>query len=483
MAATAVRIKAGSTTLTFDENGTDGKLVRYDPSMPREKLQRHQRQIADGDEIVAFSYSNPRERIKVLVEGTYSQIQAVFAMFNKLAEQARRNAEYGADLEDEVFLEVLPETESDWYRSRIFTFTPHMEADLLDLHIDNQKMMFELEMIREYFFEHATEQTLYLSNTATERTQSAVTVYNSNDGNAGARYNWVQILNSDIDGDLPAPVRMEMENTYNDVDNTVDVWYGLDFRSADPDGIALGLLVNDELLGSTQPGSPNYSLYEEGQYQENTFTDDNLTKIAHWNLTQAFLDDAAGNFYRVLMRMPNGPDHTDWRMKVEFDMGGSMVLWSSGLQPIGENDIVDFGVVQLPPFVPHISVYISNFFVYAQRPSGSSGTWTSRIDWVKFFPVDSWGIMRNAGYQLSYQDTLVDDAIKDQQYMDPNILGGGAVPSYLRYGTGVWVTPHKDEAAGNVHRVYFAWEDEDGLADPAATLAVNMYYRPRRLFL
>ena len=490
MAATAIRLKVGSTTLTFDESGTDGKLIKYDPVMPREKILRHQRQIADGDDLVAFSYANPKEEAKILLEGTYTQIQTIFQKIVKIGQQARRNAEFGATLEDQVFLEVLPETESTYWRSKIFSITPHIENDALDLHIDNQKIVFVLQFIREYFFEHTTKQTLFASNTAIERTQSGVTVYNSNDAVSSVRYNWLDILNQDIDGDLPAPVRMSLERTYNDVDRTTHFWYGLDYRSVGPTTVPLRISSNLNIAigASNLPGSPDNTLYENGQYSHNTFTNDTSQIVAYFSLTQAQIDLFGGNFYRVLIRMPGGAQHADFRLEAEYDNGGSTPLWTSGLLPVANTttEIFDFGVFQMPPFLPDRSdfgLYPVNFRIYAKRPAGSSGTWDFDIDWIQFLPTDSWGIVRDAGFGWGTDDIAVDDAIDDLQYVDFDDPNGGAFPSLLRYGTGIWVTPHIDESAGDVHRIWYIWEDEDELLDVEAYLKVTLVYRPRRLFL
>lgn len=451
MGAMGLRFTDGTTTVTVS-NGTTGNLLGY-------------RQGSVGEE-----EPHSTDRARVLLFSSLSTIQATIASLNKLYRQAR------AYQTTKVGVRVFVERDlgdSVWWRSELIDAMPVTVESTYDLGLATGKMEFDMVFTRVNYWEGEEAQIPLTNGNGTLNT-SGLTIYAVDDGQTG-KDNYVAIGSAYVAGDLLAPVKLWIKNTYSG-QGWEEIHIASNWRSTP--GSFQHVFEGEDYSGGSEsysvlPGSPSYSAYSNGQYivLNPTTTD----RVFYYNLNNAFLQAAKSNYFRVMMRTVAVPSSDIW-MKLAVRTSGGGIVWQNDWTRLDSDDSYfhDLGIVQLPPFkfLSSNTLETLNLAIYYKRPAGSIAL---NVDYIELFTLDSWRKLFVTTTSISYNDEVTDN-----QY-DEILLNDWAttnnISEFIVYGGKTLLEPGVDQ------RIYIYPYVPVGSNHGLYTGSVKCWYRPRRLTL
>ena len=477
--ASKVRFKSGSTTVTFDGT-TDGAVVEYNQKIPDTSYVAVHRATEDGQERPSMTYRDVDEVVTVMVDGTLSQMKATVRKLNSMLQRARRTQIDSLNEENEVFIEVtMSGDSSDWlWRSKILKVGGgNLEDQALDMYLAQGSVVLDIEFTRRFCWEYTSEVELGLYNPGQTKATGGRTVYNCDDGYSSARYGYLDVDNADLVGDLPAPLRISMYNSYNDAGRNYEVWVHMNYKQ--PLTYMNHIMeMEDGTGGTTQPGAADYAHYSGGYYKNISWSATSDTVIWYDDMAASFLEACAGRHFQIMAK-PAGSVSTNIWFKLVLRFGTTPVYQSAWthVNTSWTATWLSFGVVRLPPYpIGTTSAYPLELVIYAR---GSwVGTKTINLDYIKFLPMDRWKNLIYTGGGFAYTTYLVVDDIENTAYTY-GWSTAGRIPNYrtIPNGRSLYVTP-VPEGSG-AQRIYFTWRPYDN----ARTMTVQAWYRPRKLSL
>lgn len=447
MAALGLRFTDGTTTITVT-NGTTGILTNY-------------RQGSANEEEVSST-----DKVKVVLLSSLSTIQATVGSLNKLFRQARNFQRSGVGARVYVERDL---GDSTWWRSEILDALPVPVDSTLDSGIATGKLELELVFTRVNYWEGAETQIPLTNTNGTDNT-SGLTIYSIDDSQAG-KDNFVDIDGvNDVTGDLPAGVKLEIKNTYNDsLDKTTSVVVAVNRHSQYSGTFVTHVLEGESASGITAlPASADYTLYSNGKYGEDA-TDTAAATISWNTLDDTFLKRAAGNYFRVCAVLPDYSSGV-W-MKARISLDGNLYVLAETPYTLLDSEFVDLGVIQIPPnFLTGLAYDTLYFDLVHKRLAGAD---TINLDCVMLLPLDSWRRVDCDPQSLAYNYYLVIDEINDRVYQY-YVTGSYAQFSVVGYGGPLTIEP------GVNQRMYIVPVGGDFAV---RTASVKLWYRPRRLVI
>lgn len=371
-----------------------------------------------------------------------------------------------------VYVQFQPGASGDTYRSEILSGRLELSDTALEAKEWAAKQVEAAAMwTRRYYWEDNTERQVPLSNGNGTNNTSGLTVYNHEDAHAG-HDNFLIINAADVRGAIPAACRLEITNTYSDVSRPKTIYLGQKVWG----NPALFAHYVDGEEGSAGSGGSFASQASVGvssndAYGRYTWTGDSEIQLAIWTLDSARLTYAAGTWHQLLMRLVNTVSGVRIRWKLIF---GTVTVWSGAQVTLDSNQILqETGTVQLPPNLAGWTDYQAmTLALYAQKTGGG----TLDIDYVQFFPLDSWRRFTADAYHLPLNDRLVDDGIADRLYYEDSADNSHAQFHSAR-GKRLMLWP------GRTQRLYLLATSSTNTAPILLTMTVKLYYRPRRLTL
>lgn len=463
-----LRFTDNTTTVDVLPSAGDAVLRRYTLRTPEIESIDSDRAIMDGGERPIAVYRNVTEQMDVILEGVAATQRATLAALNLLLEQARHRQRTG--MGPAVYVEFRPDDAEGWWRSEILS--GRALVDDAELEFDLQLVTAGLEITviytRRYYWEGAEAQIPLTNGNGTDDI-AGLTVYNHDDADAGDD-NYVAIDGDDVDGDLPAPPRLELTNTYNSATRADRVFVGHNAYSAP--ATLTHILEAEDASGGTPTAHATASA---GEYNALSWAVTTETQLLDWTLSTAMLNALAGNYAHLLLRLYNTTIYTDlWlRVRIKFEVS---TIWEGPALLARANRILqDLGTVQLPPYLLGAGdLYPLHLMVYGTR--AQAGTHLLNVDCLQVAPADGWRKLQPKGYGLGYEARLVDDMIAGALYTD-SWATPGKVGNYIGYGAPIMLAP------GRAQRLYFLWDTTVGGAGIDRTLSVKAFYRPRRLTL
>jgi hypothetical protein len=434
-----LRISDGTTTVNLN-NKSNGITTNYVP-----------RVTDDGD-------GGINETAEIALIGNVATVRTALQNLNKLFRQAEvfQKREVGT----RVFLEIQLQNGDDYWRSELLEAAPIPTSETLDLGLITGAMKLRLTWRRRAYWE-GPETVLPLTNGNGTNVTTGITVHPINDA---THSNYVAIAGTNVTGDLPAPIKLELENTYNDANRMGDVWMALNVNS-NPSSLQHVLEGEDADYGVTV-SSPVSNLYSNDLRGIATIPAAE-GDICYWDLDNTFLQNCAGNDFRVLCKLATDPTGDIWA-KMRISMSGLSTLYEGPEVKLNEYyRYVDLGVVRIPPSnLSGVSTIMPvRFELRGKRPAGSDGI---QIDFIQLMPMDSYRKIDHRGYDIGYGAKLIDDQIDDQIYVD---WSTGASKYQLVYGSKLLLEPGKNQ------RLYFFYEGTNAALRTASAI---ISYRPRR---
>jgi hypothetical protein len=272
--------------------------------------------------------------------------------------------------------------------------------------------------------------------------------------------NYVDVLAVDIDGVLPTPA---IVNVQNEGASTYKFFIGHNVFS-DPANLAHFL----DASGTVDAANCN-----GGEYHDITLTGSEA-KLDAWYLYPA--DDWAGAWFQIIARFRTAPTAgTRVRVRVGYGSTGTpLIIANAPWKELGTDLIQELGAVRLPPW--QASAYSTPAVVLALYGYITSGSGTLELDFLQTTPTDSYRAYRpgQSGVYVDNLHELVDDGVEDQVYH----LSAGGIPygDYVPYGKKIMLWP------GRLNRLYFL-VTEASTAPIAHDSHVFVKYRQRRATL
>lgn len=438
--------------------------VEYVPRGPKlSTVEYEPGPTADGGEVAAIARPNVVESCRIsAVEDTgdnlRTTLQSVEALFEAAIEyQNRRGA-------SRVYVEFAAEDDDDVYRSEILYGTMEPGLDTLSLWAD-AAVEATLTWKRRFYWE-GPEAELSLDNTHGSGT-GGVTVYNHYDA---VHENFVDITGTDVEGVLLAPVRLEIENTYNDSARLYNVFVGHNVY-ADPSD--LDTILEGQDADSPAGAGTGDADCSGGKYKATSTLAAAQANVMEWDLSSSLLGHCNGRWFRLLMRLKDKDttSGTDIQPKILFAV--TPVSEGEEVRLNSSHELQDLGVVQLPPWLQGMDadLYSVTLALYGRR---ASATGSLDVDFVQLTPMDGYRVLKPRGYGCSFGIRLVDDAIGGWLWTD-GWSGDQRTGHYYGEGQPLQLVPGKNQ------RLYFLMTNSSSGCEIVRTASVRVYYRPRRV--
>jgi hypothetical protein len=462
-----LRLERNSSYITIEGNSLV-RSVEYTPRTPQLTVTEAVSELRSGGEVTNVSRRNLTESVEIVLQaataGDLSDVQETINDIETWLRYAEDHQTQGVG--DRVFVEYRPQDASDIWRSEILTGRVEID-EIYPRWLAQMHIRVVIYWTRRFYWE-GSESELALTNGNGNGTGGR-TVQNHDDGDAGDD-NYVAIAGSAVEGVLPAPVRLEITNTYNDPGELAILWVGHNVN-ANPSSLDHILEGEDASGGTTQTVAGNSG----GEYQTKTWATDTETELFAWTLGTSLLSACAGRRFHLLARFHSSPP-TDvyFRWKI---YASTAVIWTGPWFTFESGtftQIRSMGVVQLPPWNIGGSGYsVSLGLRLFGRKTGGS---TVNLDFVQLTPTDGFRQTRSRGGDwAAYTERLILDEMQGITYTDSG-SGSARYANWATRGSPIMLAPGQDQ------RLYFLNYGSTGNADNIdRSLSIRAYYRPRRL--
>jgi len=321
-------------------------------------------------------------------------------------------------------------------------------------------------------FWEGAEVQIPLTNGNGAAVTTALNVYNNMDA-TGASPNkmngYFEIAAAAVLGDLPAPIKIEMESAATNA--LEDVILSIN-RGSGGGGCDTPVLFEGEDgtagAGITTSTAANAGC-SGGDYHSLGFTADNTWRdLVRWALTSDNLLHFAGGWFRPVIRWQAAPAINVY-IKLKIDVGGvvlaetSEVYLASSLTRL--TTVLE--AIQLPPYSLPATLADVNIRVFVKSPD--TGTKTVKMDRIHFHPMDYYRFY-DAIFTPASGQKLTDDMIAGQLYGG---VSAENVVSHVPSGDTLMVTPNQAQRI-----IYECLQGTIG-----DYVKVKVWYRPRRRVL
>ena len=436
----SLSITYGSTTITL-------ALVDYTPTSA----------LASVAEVTERWEVHVTGASKALLQAAIHEIERAF----ELARQHQANS-----FLDRVFLNFQPVGYEESYRSQILDGKIDFYDETLKWAWANAGFDVRLTITRQNFWEGA-EAEIPLSNSNGEGVTDGIIIYNCNDGEPIAthiRENWVDIDAADLEGDIPAPLKVKLTAGGNGIQKPILVLNN-------SGGLAdlTHMAECEDVAASTDTDST----CSGGEYGFKEFaTVDEDVSVFFFDHTSTFKDLEIGRWYLPFLRLQSIPTIEDLWTRISLVYG-----LTQSTQYIRYPASDGPPVIQYPPIklgLPNLATPIFSLGFYFK--TSTAGTKLIAGDFIYMLPIDG---VRFYDVNLSGSrgyDSLVDDPYENAVYKINVVTYDGGYQQLLSKGNPLMVDPRHDA------RLYY-------LATGGGTARIGYwgelfaYYRPRRLAL
>ena len=283
--------------------------------------------------------------------------------------------------------------------------------------------------------------------------------------------NYVDVLGSDIEGAIPAPVRFEYFNTYNSVFRTYDIMVGQNVFGSPLTSPFLLEAENAVVGGTVGPAVGNTDVFSGGFYSSVTLGVDHLL----FDLTAAQVSMMKGQYYRILVHLTTAAPAETW-MKVQTRAyTGLTVLEETGFVLLATTGwpVYDLGVVQIPPGLKGYDNLVGYSIDIITKDGTGSVVREVLVDYVLLMPVTGWRKLTPLGFYLAYTGNSIDDNIEGSVYYSGSgdaLVDADRLSISVASGPPLMVYP-------KVTQRYYVFVT--GAYDVRRTGTVRIQYRPR----
>jgi len=402
------------------------------------------------------------EKIEVTLRGTPSQISSAVASLEKLIDKARLYEQKAVP--SPLYLRFQPEPAGPYYSVEISNLSLVSHPTGYKTHARGS-LVLELHYTRHNYFD-GPQVEVPLCGRFGEDVLGGVTLYNHTDYHS-AHGNSVYIKPASLTSPLPAPLRIELENTCP-TGAIKDIFIGMGHHQSNydespffhnaPDFSGGDLLLNTNAIND--------------YYRRLTWSGTNWSQIAAISLSLDVVDLLGGKTYRPLLHLFNLHAYEDLYLAFKLQRGSSVIYAS---EPVYADPL--YGYVFLPPvdlppkqLLRETPPHSMDFVLYAYSPS--TGTKTLDVDQVQLFP-QSFAANFLGFFNMLENDTLIDDSSRGLSNVRYSIVGSEMV-AHIRQGGPLF------GRSSEYNRLMFAMANATNTMDIMRTAVLRVYQRERR---
>jgi len=266
--------------------------------------------------------------------------------------------------------------------------------------------------------------------------------------------------------DLPAALRIELENTYA-TDEIKDLFIGVYHHPTSVSEDPFFAFAAD-LSGGTQYS--NAAAINE-TYRTVTWTASVWTSLLNHSISLANTALLDGRTYRPILHLYSSHAYTDLSLKITLKRGTYVLQSCDPVYADPDFDYIVFPPIQIPPnqllrenSPHHVEVLISGL-----KEDGTAASLS--VDQLMFFPLD-YGAFFKGFYPTNEDDVFIDDNFKglfNVQYA----TGFVETIAHVRQGGPLLLYPSENS------RLFFMLVTEDNTVDILRTATITAYYRQR----
>jgi len=370
-----------------------------------------------------------------------------------------------------IYVEFDPDGSGTPYRSLVYSGVAQPSEDMLGGEWGGVNIEYELEWERDPFWEGPLTQ-IPLTNGSDTGNTSGIVVNNVNDT---GRWNWVSISSSDVSGDLPAPIKLQMQNS-TDAATSEREFFVFHNVYSNPSGFRH--IIEAETSTDSHVTSTTDATSSSLAYAAIAWDSAATTKIASWPLSSSDMSDAAGGRFALLTRWRGNFPLTDcWiRFKLENPVDASEI-WVGNLTLISSttdgDELTLLDTLRLPPYLEGQSnLGQLDLTMYGKRSSTDNDI---LLDYIQLSPISGdsgWLRFYSVGQGVYASEYFVHDNTEDLTYRKDTNNKIYAV--FSQYGGPVLLVPNAAQ------KLYFLTSNYSGNVLVAETWKVKLWYRPRR---
>jgi|GEM_PF-1006507 len=411
--------------------------------------------------------SKTNESIEIQIKGTPSEITTGLGSLEAIIQRASLYDRAGYPVAQ--YLRFQPSAGGDYYY-----------APLSDLHLETHpdgyvthqvgSLVVTLHFTRPNHFDSDEIELPLTTKSVTDQT-GGVALINHSDYHTG-HTNSVLVKPADVGGALPAPLRVELTNTYA-TDYLKDIYIGSFHHLTVNDEDIFHLHATDYEGGTLYSNAGAINIY----YARDTITTTSWEGIGYWLLSSDRVLDLSGRFFRPVLHFYNAHAYSDLQLKIFFRRGSDVLCEYEPVWSDPDYKYVIFPPVQIPPnqLLLESDPHHIEVFLYGQH--NTSGTYTIDIDHLTLLPLD-YSAFFLGFYNMLQNAVLIDDNFRNLYLtqFDPTGPGYESV-SHLRQGEGLLICPNE------YNRIFFLMANSADNIDIFRTASVRLYYRKRVRFL
>lgn len=303
---------------------------------------------------------------------------------------------------------------------------------------------------------------LPLTNRTANRVTTGVAVVNHLDADA-YHDNYVEILGSDILGDLPAATNVDYTNASVSTYQLDSLIMHLNAYST-PGTLTPVLEATGTADGSCSGGS-----------KASAFVNTTDTAILNLNIQPAQALAAAGNDFMVILRLAATIPAADVLVHAFLtNIGWKLLDLPPVLLPASQG-IIELGVLTIPPGINPLLESGPATIGFSIAAKTTTGSRTIYIDYVYLAAMDGYRHFNRVGRTLYYDECIVDDGFSGTCYLETNATALIA-PNYNTFGAQFKLIPGITQRIGFLQVGAHVGEiDRPGW--------VHVHYKPRKRYL
>lgn len=352
-----------------------------------------------------------------------------------------------------IYLQVQLDSDSSTWRTRITNGKVDLNEGALATW-GNFKVEAKIHVTHAPFWEGPRTEIQLASATSTTPATGGKAITN-------AANCWVQIVSSQVGGDLPTPIELSLTNTTGS---------GVDYRNfylannafCDPTNFVAILEGEARSSGGSTAALAGTS---GGSYNSSVLGSAGSTEVL-WSLSSAQMQRTLGRRFRILARMVGWSTANEiYLTMILRDSNGLMTLAESDEVKLGTSgsQILDLGELPLPAGGYQAS-WGAQVLSMSIRATGAA---TLNHDFFQLTPLDSYQVIAQRGYTVANSGVITFDNIE-------NLFHYAGNPIYSPRSGSLQVYP------GVTQRIYIL-NDEGTSSNITRAFTVRAYIRERRV--
>ena len=412
-----------------------------------------------------------RERAKIGFTGGLDTARANVQAVNRLFEQARNYER--TETGKKVYIQFDPGTSNILYRSRVRTGNVRMTPDLLGGQWGSANFELDVEWTRQGFWEANDLVQIPLSNASDTDTSNWLTVNNCFDA---THDNTFRISSSDVEGDMPAPLLVQIKNASTDSVANDEIYL---FHNVYSKPASFVHIIEGENSSTDAPmTSTTDATCSGGAYAAISWTSATETMIGSWTFASSDMDDAAGGRFALLARWRDISHYTDMWIRAKLETTNGDSLWVGNLSLLSQTtdtrELTWIDTFRLPPYLAgRVGIAPISLKLYGMR--STSDTHALNLDYLQLSPISGdagWKRFVNIDQGVTFDQQLVYYDIEGWTYRVNS--SSEMIADFISYGGPIMLVP------GVAQKFYLLSCDYQGEAKVSQKWEVMMFYQPRR---